>query len=83
MHGKRRGCHQPVYGKERAYRGMQSLCAGYRREPLWQGAAPCWGQGGAGRRWRPLRQSRKSTDRRGAETRPLGGLRAAAPSGQG
>ena len=37
------------------YRGMQSLCAGYR------GAAPCWGQG----------------------AKPIGGLRAAAPSGQG
>ena len=55
MHEKRLGCPRPVYGKEQAYRGMQSLCAGYR------GAAPCWGQG----------------------ARPLGGLRAAAPSGQG
>jgi len=35
---------------------------------LGTGAQRPVGPRGAGRRWRPLRQSRKSTDRRGAET---------------
>ena len=53
--------------------GSQLLRAGVQRaaSPLcWvQGCSALLGSRGAGRRWRPLRQSRKSTDRRGAETK--------------
>ena len=55
----------------REYRGMQSLCAGYR------GAAPCWGQGA-----KPIGRLRAAAII-GSRTKCLGGLRAAVPSGQG
>ena len=59
--------------RNRTSGGSRLLRAGVQRaaSPLcWvQGCSALLGSRGAGRRWRPLRQSRKSTDRRGAETK--------------
>lgn len=59
--------------RNRTSGGSRLLRAGVQRTAsslCWvQGCSALLGSRGAGRRWRPLRQSRKSTDRRGAETK--------------